>query len=274
MAIVATLPVGRAPFALTVSPDATRVYVANVQSADLSVISTETLQPIGTVKVGPMPYGLATSLDGTRLLVVNQSAGSVSLLDTADMRVLATHKVGRFPEGLVVEPQGHKAYVANWFSGDVSVLDVASGKELKRIKTGGGSRALAVAVGNAHAPFRKGDAVNVSGAAFVCLALASATLTGGATAHAQQSQPCTEDAMLVFDASKSMAAAAGDNTGLRRIDSVRTAARPHPAARCPEAAPRPHHLRTRLAAGLRQRQSRVPARAERSGQNHVAPRSR
>ncbi len=29
--------------------------------------------------------------------------------------------------------------------------------------------------------------------------------------------------MLVFDASKSMAAAAGDNTGLRRIDSVRTA---------------------------------------------------
>jgi Ca-activated chloride channel family protein len=29
--------------------------------------------------------------------------------------------------------------------------------------------------------------------------------------------------MLVFDASKSMAAAAGDNTGLRRIDSVRAA---------------------------------------------------
>lgn len=40
-------------------------------------------------------------------------------------------------------------------------------------------------------------------------------------AHAQQ--PCTDDTMIVFDASKSMAAAAGDNTGLRRIDSVRTA---------------------------------------------------
>lgn len=36
-------------------------------------------------------------------------------------------------------------------------------------------------------------------------------------------QPCTEDAIIVFDASKSMAAAAGDNTGLRRIDSVRNA---------------------------------------------------
>ena len=66
--------------------------------------------------------------------------------------------------------------------------------------------------------------MNVSGAAFRCLALAfAATLTGGVTVHAQQSQPCTEDAMLVFDASKSMAASAGDNTGLRRIDSVRAA---------------------------------------------------
>ncbi|MCZ7596260.1 MAG: VWA domain-containing protein [Hyphomicrobium sp.] len=42
-----------------------------------------------------------------------------------------------------------------------------------------------------------------------------------AMTHAQQ--PCTEDAILVFDASKSMAAAAGDNTGLRRIDAVRSA---------------------------------------------------
>ena len=40
---------------------------------------------------------------------------------------------------------------------------------------------------------------------------------------ASAQQACTEDAMIVFDASKSMAAAAGDNTGLRRIDSVRTA---------------------------------------------------
>jgi Ca-activated chloride channel family protein len=36
-------------------------------------------------------------------------------------------------------------------------------------------------------------------------------------------QPCSEDAVIVFDASKSMAASAGDNTGLRRIDAVRGA---------------------------------------------------
>jgi Ca-activated chloride channel family protein len=56
----------------------------------------------------------------------------------------------------------------------------------------------------------------------VVLTLAVMSLYAGPVL-AQQSQPCTEDAMLVFDASKSMAAASGDNTGLRRIDSVRTA---------------------------------------------------
>lgn len=56
----------------------------------------------------------------------------------------------------------------------------------------------------------------------VSLALAVAfSLLFPAMTHAQQ--PCTEDAILVFDASKSMAAAAGDNTGLRRIDAVRSA---------------------------------------------------
>lgn len=53
----------------------------------------------------------------------------------------------------------------------------------------------------------------------------AATMLAMATpaAGAQQDQPCTEDAMIVFDASGSMAAATGDNLGLRRIDDVRSA---------------------------------------------------
>jgi Ca-activated chloride channel family protein len=59
--------------------------------------------------------------------------------------------------------------------------------------------------------------------ASLCLVVwpACVLLQLGSPASAQQ--PCMDDAMIVFDASKSMAAAAGDNTGLRRIDTVRTA---------------------------------------------------
>jgi Ca-activated chloride channel family protein len=44
-----------------------------------------------------------------------------------------------------------------------------------------------------------------------------------ACASAQERTACSDDAMLVFDASSSMAAADVDKAGLRRIDSVRTA---------------------------------------------------
>ena len=52
---------------------------------------------------------------------------------------------------------------------------------------------------------------------------ATVLLAGAASAGAQQPRACLEDAMIVFDASKSMAASDDDNKGLRRIDSVRGA---------------------------------------------------
>ncbi len=42
-------------------------------------------------------------------------------------------------------------------------------------------------------------------------------------ARGQGREACTENAMIVFDASKSMAASGDDNAGLRRIDNVRAA---------------------------------------------------
>lgn len=60
-------------------------------------------------------------------------------------------------------------------------------------------------------------------AARLTLAVGCTWLLGADPILPQERQPCTEDAMIVFDASKSMAAAAGDNAGLRRIDAVRTA---------------------------------------------------
>jgi Ca-activated chloride channel family protein len=53
--------------------------------------------------------------------------------------------------------------------------------------------------------------------------LAAALAVACAGAGAQEKSSCSEDAMLVFDASQSMAAADASNAGLRRIDSVRAA---------------------------------------------------
>lgn len=47
-----TIPVGRAPFAITYSRTTGRIYVANVNCHDLSLIAAESLKVLATVIVG------------------------------------------------------------------------------------------------------------------------------------------------------------------------------------------------------------------------------
>jgi len=60
---IATVPVGTAPQAEAVSLDGKRLYVANVNSANLSVIDTRNDTVTTTVAVGNSPASVATQPD-------------------------------------------------------------------------------------------------------------------------------------------------------------------------------------------------------------------
>ncbi|AWN39239.1 hypothetical protein DK427_25615 [Methylobacterium radiodurans] len=137
MRLLARIPVGRAPFALALSPDEGRLYVGNVRSNDLTAIDTRALAAITTRPAGRSPYGVA--VQGDRILVTNQEAGTVSVL-AADLTLAGTVSVGRYPEGVAVA-EG-RAYVANWFSDDVSVIDLTAMREVARRKVPAGPRAI------------------------------------------------------------------------------------------------------------------------------------
>lgn len=143
LSLAATIPVGHAPFAIALSPDGTRLYVGNVQAGTVTVIDTARLAAVETWKTGTMPYGTAVTPDGSKLLVTHQSAGTLGVFDGAD-EPLAKIKVGSYPEGVAIGSEGTRAYVANWFSDDVSVIDLETMTELRRIKSGAGTRAVAV----------------------------------------------------------------------------------------------------------------------------------
>lgn len=145
MVRVAAIPVGEAPFALTLSPAGDRLYVANVRGGSVSVIDTATRRTVATFAVGGMPYGVAVSPDGTRILVTDQRAGTLVVVDAANGATVAAVPVGRYPEGVAVA--GSRAYVANWFSDSVSVIDLATLREAHRIAVPDGPRSLAVLPG-------------------------------------------------------------------------------------------------------------------------------
>ena len=84
------IPVGgAAPHGVAVNPAGTRVYVANGDTNNVSVIDTATNTVVGApIAVGGFPFGVAVNPAGTRVYVANFGSNNVSVIDTATNTVV------------------------------------------------------------------------------------------------------------------------------------------------------------------------------------------
>ncbi|ODQ95249.1 Ig-like domain-containing protein [Mycolicibacterium holsaticum] len=143
--------VGPAPSALALSPDNTRLYVANTGSGTVSVIDTTTYLRVDAnpsvlsmdIRVGAAPSALAFGSDG-RLYVANRAGKSVSVIDTTTNSLVDTNpnargvqsiSVGSSPSALAAGPDG-RVYVANRGSNSVSVINTTNFSATKTVAAG------------------------------------------------------------------------------------------------------------------------------------------
>jgi YVTN family beta-propeller protein len=56
--IIATIPVGKRPWNMAITPDSKKLYVANGRSNSVSVIDAIELKAIGEIPVGDTPWGV------------------------------------------------------------------------------------------------------------------------------------------------------------------------------------------------------------------------
>ncbi|MBZ5622968.1 MAG: beta-propeller fold lactonase family protein [Acidobacteriia bacterium] len=104
--------VGTEPNGVAVSPDGTRIYVANTVSGTVTVLAADrTTSSYGTgaitIPVGTEPYGLALTPSGKTLYVANARSNSVSVIDTATNQVIKTiTDVGIEPRGIAITNNG------------------------------------------------------------------------------------------------------------------------------------------------------------------------
>jgi YVTN family beta-propeller protein len=102
---------GADPEQLDISPDGTRLYVANEDAATLSVVNVPSGQVIAAIKVGDEPEGVAVRPDGKVVYVTSEADGTVSVIDTARYTLVARIAVGHRPRGVAFLPDGSRAYV-------------------------------------------------------------------------------------------------------------------------------------------------------------------
>lgn len=130
------LAVGLFPRGVAVDPVDPVLYVTNMGSDDMTVVSTTTLQRVGDpIALGSDPYGVAVADDGKTVYVALEGDGMLAMVDM-DTRAVNKITVGAMPAGVAIGRDG-KVYVANQLSNSVSVYDPATGNVEATLDAGG-----------------------------------------------------------------------------------------------------------------------------------------
>ena len=153
--VVATIPLGKRPRGVHISPDGKTAYVALSGSPNAPPgVDESTLPPpdrtadgIGSVDTtrnsflkllpsGTDPEEFAISRDGTRAYVANEDSGLCSLVELATGKILLTVPVGEEPEGVAITPDGRECYVTSENNGLITVIATADNSVVASFKVG------------------------------------------------------------------------------------------------------------------------------------------
>ncbi|NUQ53750.1 MAG: hypothetical protein HUU19_13770 [Phycisphaerales bacterium] len=179
--VVKTLTVGTFPTRAAFSHDNSKIYIANRDSDNVSVVTNAgaASSVSGTIVAGDQPYEMAVSPDGTRLYVSNFGANNVRVVNASTLATLATVAMpaDQYIAGLRLTPDGTRLYVstgngsvsisANYFwqaqSGTISIIDTATNSVVDAATTGRSSAMIDMsAAGNRLATAECwGDGVSV-----------------------------------------------------------------------------------------------------------------
>jgi DNA-binding beta-propeller fold protein YncE len=134
LATVATIPVGREPHNLGISPDGRWVATSDRRSGEVSVIDTAALTEAARLKLGRQTHDVAFSPDGRTLFVGHETETFVSVVEVGSWRLRPKLDVGRAQHDLSISRDGAEL----WFTvtnrpykpGDprVGVVELATGR--------------------------------------------------------------------------------------------------------------------------------------------------
>ena len=122
------------PAGIAVTPDGTRLVVADQQADAVSVIDVAS-GAVHTSAVGHRPYEVALADDGRTAWITDQGGSELSVVDLSGPEPVqrGTIGVGTHPNRITASADGATLYVANGDSDEVSVVDAAAGRVTRTI---------------------------------------------------------------------------------------------------------------------------------------------
>jgi YVTN family beta-propeller protein len=124
--VLKTLPVGKDPRDVVVSPDGKRAYIASRGDHSVVVLDLLTFAVASTITSTDLktPEDLAISHDGKTLYVVSSTRNSLFMISTDTNQVLKEIPTGQqIANRVTLSIDGRKAYVASKESRNIAVID-------------------------------------------------------------------------------------------------------------------------------------------------------
>ncbi|HUG72931.1 MAG TPA: cytochrome D1 domain-containing protein [Steroidobacteraceae bacterium] len=153
--VIATLPLGKRPRGLKISPDHKLLYVAlsgspiappgtdesTLPPADkgadgIGVVDLESLQLVTVLRGVSDPEQLAVNADGTKLYIASEDTGQAVVMNAVSGAVLATMPVGGEPEGVTLSPDGRWVYMSSEEDHQIAVIDTQTDKVVATLDVG------------------------------------------------------------------------------------------------------------------------------------------
>jgi YVTN family beta-propeller protein len=115
-----------------------RIYVANSDGDNISVIDPASNTVIGDIKVSANPHGIVSSPDKSRFYISSESKDVLDVVDRRTGKIIRSVPLGRRPNNVAITPDGKRVYVCIRQESWVDIVDTASLEKVKSVEVGRG----------------------------------------------------------------------------------------------------------------------------------------
>ncbi len=140
------IPAGSDPEQFCLSPDGTKIYIANEDISAATVLDAGTGKTVTFIPVSREPEGTGASPDGKFFYVTCETAGDVFAIDAHTYKIIGHIVVHPRPRSVAFLPDGSRAFGPSESVGELNVIDTASQTLTKVITLPKGSRPQCVIV--------------------------------------------------------------------------------------------------------------------------------
>jgi YVTN family beta-propeller protein len=143
-AFIAPAMAGSSNSLMDISPDGTRLIVANSDNGTVTVIDTAKHEKLREIAVGDKPEGVTWIGNGPLAAVTIYHDDRIALIDTESGKTMQTLDVDDEPYGIVSDKAGKRAWVTHDYPGVVSEIDLLTRKVIRKMPAGKFIRGIAL----------------------------------------------------------------------------------------------------------------------------------